>query len=44
MSDTKRTYGGAMLTFIIAVFAIFAAVLIVPASRSVFEQLSNAQP
>ena len=44
MSDTKRTYGGAMLTFIIAVFAAFAAILIIPASREAFEQLSNAHP
>lgn len=44
MSDTKKTYGGAMLTFIIAVFAVFAAVLIIPASRGVFEDLSNAHP
>lgn len=44
MSDTKKTYGGAMLGFVIAVFALFAAVLIIPQSREVFEDLSANHP
>ncbi len=44
MSDTKKTYGGAMLAFVIAVFALFAAVLIIPATREVFEKLSGEHP
>ena len=44
MSENKKTYGGAMLAFIIGVFAVFAAVLIIPASREVFETLSADHP
>lgn len=44
MAENKKTYGGAMLAFIIAVFAVFAAVLIIPASRAVFETLSSDHP
>lgn len=44
MSESKKTYGGAMLAFIIAVFALFAAVLIIPATRAVFESLSGEHP
>ena len=44
MSENKKTYGGAMLAFIIGVFAVFAAVLIIPASREVFESLSADHP
>ena len=44
MSENKKTYGGAMLAFIIAVFAVFAAVLIIPATREVFETLSGEHP
>ena len=44
MSDTKKTYGAAMLAFVIAVFAIFALVLAIPQSREVFEKLSGEHP
>ncbi len=44
MSNTKKTYGGAMIAFIIAVFALFAAVLAIPASRNEFEILSKEHP
>lgn len=44
MSNSKKTYGGAMLAFIIAVFAVFALVLAIPASREVFEKLSGEHP
>ena len=44
VTDTKKTYGGAMLGFIISVFALFAAVLIIPSSREVFEKLSAGHP
>ena len=44
MSDTKKTCGGAMLAFVIAVFALFAAVLAIPATREVFEKLSGEHP
>ncbi len=44
MSDQKKTYGGAMLAFIVCVFAVFAAVLIIPATRVVFETLSADHP
>ena len=44
MSDAKKTYGGAMLAFVITVFALFAAVLIIPATREVFEKLSGDHP
>ena len=44
MSDNKKTYGAAMLIFVIAVFALFAAVLIIPATREVFEKLSANHP
>ena len=44
MSSNKKTYGGAMLGFVIAVFALFAAILIIPASREVFERLSASHP
>lgn len=44
MTDKKKTYGGAMLGFVISVFALFAAVLIIPSSREVFENLSGSHP
>lgn len=44
MSENKKTYGGLMLAFIIAVFAAFAAILIIPATREVFEKLSGEHP
>lgn len=44
MSTTKQSYGGAMLGFVIAVFALFAGVLAIPASREVFETLSGDHP
>ena len=44
MSKTKKSYGSAMLAFIITVFVAFAAVLIIPASRTVFVALSGAHP
>ena len=44
MSESKKTYGGAMLAFIIAVFAAFATILILPATREVFEKLSAEHP
>ena len=44
MSDSKKTYGCAMLVFIIFLFVIFAAVLIIPATRGVFETLSAEHP
>ncbi len=44
MSENKKTHGGAMLAFIICVFAVFAAVLIIPATRGVFETLSAEHP
>ncbi len=44
MSATKKTYGGAMLCFVIAVFALFAGVLAIPATREVFEILSGNHP
>ena len=44
MTDKKKTYGGAMLGLVISVFALFAAVLIIPSSREVFEKLSAGHP
>lgn len=44
METTKKTYGGAMLFFVIAVFALFAGVLAIPATREVFESLSGDHP
>lgn len=44
MSESKKTYGAAMLAFILAVFAAFVAVLVIPATREVFEQLSGEHP
>ena len=44
MTDKKKTYGGAMLGLVISVFALFAAVLIIPSSREVFEKLSGSHP
>ncbi len=44
MSNAEKTYGGAMIGFIVAVFAVFAAVLIIPSSREIFEKLSGAHP
>ena len=44
MSENKKTYGGAMLALIIAVFALLAAILIIPATREAFEDLSGAHP
>ena len=36
MSKARKPYSGAMLGFVIAVFALFITVLIIPASREVF--------
>ncbi len=44
MSRSKKTYGGAMIAFIITVFALFAAVLVIPYSREIFETLSADHP
>lgn len=44
MEKNKKSYGGVMIAFIIAVFAIFAAVLAIPATRTVFEELSVSHP
>jgi hypothetical protein len=44
MPKNQKTYGGVMLAFIICVFAVFAAVLIIPATREVFETLSADHP
>ena len=44
MSNNQKKYGAAMLVFVIAVFALFAAVLIIPATRAVFEKLSATHP
>jgi hypothetical protein len=44
MSTTKKTYGTAMLIFVIAVFALFVGVLAIPATREVFETLSGNHP
>ena len=43
MTD-KKNYGVAMLIFVIAVFVMFAAVLIIPQTREVFEALSASHP
>ncbi len=44
MSDQKKTYGGAMLAFIIFVFVGFATVLAIPLTRGHFEVLSADHP
>ncbi len=44
MSNVKKTYGGAMIAFIICVFVLFAAVLAIPFSREIFETLSADHP
>jgi hypothetical protein len=44
MATTKKTYGTAMLMFVIAVFALFAGILVIPATREVFETLSGNHP
>lgn len=44
MANNKKQYGSAMLFFVVAVFVLFAAVLIIPATRTVFEKLSAAHP
>lgn len=44
MTQTKKNYGTWMMVFIVAVFALFAAVLAIPASRGVFETLSADHP
>ncbi len=44
MSDTPKSHGGAMLAFVIGVFTAFAAILIIPATREVFETLSSEHP
>ncbi len=45
-NETKNTssYGGAMIAFIAATFVIFAAILIIPVTRGVFEKLSSDHP
>lgn len=44
MSQTKKSNGIPMLVFVLAVFAVFAAVLIVPFTREHFETLSAQHP
>ncbi len=44
MSNSKKTYGGAMIAFIVVVFAAFAAMLAIPYLRNIFETLSGAHP
>ena len=44
MTNSERTYGTAMLVFVISVFSLFAAVLIIPATREIFETLSASHP
>ena len=44
MSNNKKNCGTAMLIFVVAVFTLFAAVLIIPATRAVFEKLSATHP
>ncbi len=44
MTKTEKSCKAAMLTFIIAVFAIFAAILIIPYTREIFETLSANHP
>jgi hypothetical protein len=44
MTGSKKTYGGAMLAFVIAVFALFAATLAIPFTREIFEKLSSDHP
>ncbi len=40
----EKSCGGAMLAFIITVFALFAAILIIPYTRGIFESLSASHP
>ena len=44
MSDNKKIHGAAIVAFVISVFVLFAAVLAIPSSREVFENLSNGHP
>ena len=44
MGQTKKAEKGLMITFVVAVFAIFAGVLAIGPSREVFKALSNAHP
>ncbi len=44
MTDSKKTCGGAMIAFIISVFSLFAAVLLIPFTREIFENLSATHP
>jgi hypothetical protein len=44
VENSKKTYGRLMVAFIIVVFALFAAVLIIPFTREVFENLSGNHP
>ena len=44
MSENKKYYSTSMFIFVIAVFVTLAAVLIIPASREVFEKLSADHP
>ncbi len=41
---TQKTYAGAMIAFIATVFAVFAAILLIPYTRGIFETLSNDHP
>ncbi len=40
----QKAYGGAMLAFIVIVFALFAAMLAIPYTRGIFEKLSGDHP
>lgn len=42
--ENKKSFSAAMLAFIIVVFALFAAVLLIPYSREIFEKLSQEHP
>ncbi len=44
MSDVKKSYGGWMIAFIVSVFTTFAAILAIPYTRVIFEDLSGAHP
>ncbi len=44
MSENKKSYSGMMIAFIVTVFALFAAVLIIPFTREIFENLSATHP
>ncbi len=43
-TKAQKSYGAAMIAFIITVFVAFAAILIIPATREIFEKLSSDHP